>query len=706
MKAHALYDKLGEKADGKGRVINYISELAALWVNSRDEDILKIFQPIVNAEQLKKLLSWWHQRRDLRRLYLFGLTKREIRECRLPTEKIYEKCLTNPFVLVPISMEKCFEILSRQNKIPKDIDVRCGQIVRKISTLMQDRSWTGCPSSNLLGMFSDLLNVLPHLRSEFGVIGELRTVYLEHAHTVETFVAQKIEELLKKNTVTTETPFDCKERESVNFLSKTLTDEQKMAVQGAMDSTLSIITGGAGTGKTTLIGEIVHNCELRNLRPCVGSFTGKAVSRIQEVIKRRFPSTLHRLIWQARQTPKFGLLVIDEGSMVTTELMYNFFQTFPHNYKIVLVGDPHQLQPIGWGSFFDELIKSGRVPIFRLSTIHRLDAIPARKMKTLLPSAGPKGELIASAGPTEELVPSDLPSGSLLPSALPTGELVPSTDNSHSFGRAEGMSPPLNGILINAKALVETDSDLPADFIETDNFQMMEGTVENVYDIVRLLYQQNIPSTQVTIITPYNRELDELNKTVQQIYNESTRSVFDSRGKLWAVSDRVMLLSNIYSIGSYNGEEGTVIDVDPTEIQVRFKDGGAHSFKLEYNNEDEEDPDKYSGPDDELHIGLLSHSFACSIHKVQGSEWPYVIIYIPSHSANATFLDRNMIYTAITRAKRNVWVIGDLTAFRLAARRLPPYRCENLALRLQKMAVNLDSETALGTEPNEVTCYL
>lgn len=659
-KANALFDIFSKQAGSNAKVVAFISELAGIWNEAKDDDLFIPYESVVKKDQMRKLMIWWFKNRSLRRLYLFGLTNREIEACKMPHDKIYECLLTNPYKLVPLSIDKCDEILLRQNKVGTPEDRRCAQIIRKMYDNMNDKSWTGTPSRLLQSMFSDLMTYLERLRGEYGVIGDYHTVYLHHPHRVEQKVSENIDVLLKTGKITPETPMDSKLRESVDFLSKTLTDEQKLAVQGALDNNICIITGGAGTGKTTIIGEIVHNLDLRDERFAIASFTGKAVARIREVIKRRSPSTLHRMIARAYTLPKFTHLIIDEASMITTELFYEFTKAFSHSYRITLVGDPNQLQPIGWGTLFEQLLKSGRVPTFRLSQNQRLEKV----------------------------------------------------------------GNDINGIMVNANGLIDVDPEQPFEFVTAGNFSLIEGSVDIVYDVLRALYNTGISANDITIITPYNKEIDELNKTAQQIFNENAKSVVDSRGKLWCVKDRVMLTENNYDINVMNAEEGIVTDVNPEEIAVQFKDGATHIFRLDPTEQDEEAGEGTSSKGSygskkpynkkgreggeekeesvyakELVVTQLAHAFCLSIHRAQGSEWKYVVIAIPSHSANSSFLNRNMIYTAITRAKTACWVVGDIEAFKAAAFRNPGYRCENLAERLNKVDLTVDVKSVDASAP-------
>jgi len=633
-KACMFYDELSHAYGGDGNVVSGLSDLAALWWSSQDESLFSEYKSI-NKNQMKTLLIWWHKHRSLRRLYLLGLTNKEIEECKMPLDEIYEKCLKNPYVLYPISMEKCKEILLRQNIEGKPLDERCGLIVRKIWDMMNERAWTGIGNKIMKSMFKDIEKNKNYLLSEFRVKHDYDTYYLNYPYNVESSVAERIEKLIRKNKVDPMTPMDTPLRESANFKCTTLTNEQKIAIQGALDYNITVITGGAGHGKSKIIEEIVHNNDLRGINTCMAAFTGKAVSRIREMTGRRSPSTLHRLIFRAGMTPKFTHLIIDEASMVTTELFGQFLRTFKDFYKITLVGDINQLQPIGWGSLFEELIKSGAAPVYRLTVNHRVEV-----------NNGPKAEQ--------------------------------------------------NGILINSNNIINAEKGKTFHFIQTKNFSICNENIDHVSDIITQLYNGGVPAEDITIITPYNKDVDALNKMAQEIFNDGKESVVDSRGTLWMVGDRVMLTENNYDINVFNGETGQVTEVNDMFITVVFGDGASRAFLLEKPVREEVDmvkqpkirqegdlvvPDKDNN--DDLYVTSLIHSFAITVHRSQGSEFPYCIIYVPPNKANSSFLTRNLLYVAVSRAKRACWIVSPVVdSVEAAAHRLPPYRCENLAKRL------------------------
>lgn len=679
-KANQLFTVLAERSGSEKQVSSYMSELAAMWHEHKDADLLSSYSDVVNATQLQKLLSWWYKQRSLRRLYLLGLNNREIEACcsyavwrtarGVPNhDSLYEQCVTNPFVLVPLGLDKCHQIMSRLGRQAEPNELRCAQIARKIYDLMTNKGWVGTPIQTINQFFPDTPYHTEKLKEEYGLVIEMDTAYLRYPHQVETRVSDRLHRLLQQNLVNDEVALESKQRETANFMSKTLSEDQKQAIQMALDYNVSIITGGAGTGKTTVIGELVHNLELREIPYQVTSFTGKAVARDREVIKRKCPATMHRLIAQADRVPVFRHLIIDEASMVTTETMYQFMSRFAGQYKITLVGDPNQLQPIGWGALFEQLIASGRVPITKLTTNHRY----------LGGANVTKDGVIANAQQIIDHIPTE-------PATIdPFAEL---------HGDWEDYDEP------------DTNQAAPFDFIPTENFAVLEGSVELVYDIIRLLYQNNIRSEDLTIVTPYNADLKNLNQTYQQIYNEGARSIVDVNGTLWATGDRVMMLENNYDINVMNGEEGMVTDVSTDAVMVTFKDGAQYTFKIEATPKSSpDDPvDEYGKR--ELTTRMIGHSFAVTCHRAQGSEWEYVIVYVPNNGGNrnGSFLYRNLVYTAITRARRAVWLVGDISGIRAAATRAAPPRHDNLSRRLQDMqtiVVETDGETEIIVSAND-----
>lgn len=326
------------------------------------------------------------------------------------------------------------------------------------------------------------------------MVAEMETAYLKFPHKVEAVIGNFIVDKRLNDIIEYDTPIDeavtlpngkIVKRMSAHFTCE-MSEDQKRAVQGALDHSFCIITGAAGCGKTRAVGQIIHNLELRGITYAVCSFTGKAVARIREVTKKRNPATMHRLISNTRKNQldkrstqfekdiplaEYEHVIIDEVSMVTTELLYDFIQACANIQRLTVVGDVNQLQPIGWGSFFYEVLKSETIPTYTLTTNYRV--------------------------------------------------------YTNDGGR--------DGIILNANAIVHHDPMYPFEFVPTSNFSVLEGPVERVYDIIKGCFAGGVRAEQIVIISPYNRWLDSINRTFQDIYNVGARSITDSRGVRWMI---------------------------------------------------------------------------------------------------------------------------------------------------------------------------
>lgn len=603
-----FYEKVSRLAGGDELVIAYLSELAQDWNDTRNRSMFELFGD-TDQTTVSKVLEWWHKDRNLRSLYLLGLTKKEIESSRLSCKELHAKCTENPFSVPVIPLEKCEDILARLKKPVEPEERERGLVVRTVWNNMIQNAWTCTPVQVLVRRHPGLATHLPVLEEKYGIIVEDNCVYLKHVHSTEVFVS---EYLIRK----VQTDKGITSPEPVFELD--LSDEQKKAVHAALDHNICIITAAAGCGKTTCIKEIVSNLERRKVNFAIVSFTGKAVARIREVTSESSSSsTIHRLISKATvSTPTH--IIIDEISMVTTELFFDLIKTFPKVEKLTLVGDTNQLQPIGWGSLFQELLKSGTIPTYKLSKNFRVYTV--------------EGE----------------------------------TD----------------GIILNANAIIQSGR-LPLRFVETTNFNVLEGSFTRVQQILEACRNGGVKANQLVILTPYNKDLQQLNSIFQTVYNPSGKFVIDDSGVKWTVGDKVMLTENNYEINIFNGESGVVTDVGLEGVTVDFG-GTEHDFLLRSAKKFVKEDDTEGG-DKERTVSKLTHSYALTVDKSQGSEWDFVIFFVSEFNLGS-FLNRSRVYTAITRAKRCLWAVvksGDL--FSQVATRFPPHRCDNLAKKLSSV---------------------
>ena len=410
-----------------------------------------------------------------------------------------------------------------------------------------------------------------------------------------------------------------------------LTEEQEFALEGALSSYLTIITGGAGCGKTTLIKQLIKNFIIEEKHFILTSFTGKAVLRIKESIGEEFGNiechTLHRIIHRKKtgcKVEKFYNVIIDECSMISTELMWEFLTLFKHKFRLILIGDCNQLPPIGTGSFFTQLIDSERVPIYYL------------------------------------------------------------TQNKRMVRQNDKMV-----ILKNANGLIDErrDKKIPYNFETNDGFYIIESGLEYCENIISAFKKKGIDHRDVTVITPFNKEIDKVVEYHQSIYLSDLESrSYDN--KRYYIGDRVMQTQNVYSdsMDLMNGEEGEVIGMNK---EVLIVDYGNEKI-VEYiwsEKPDKKKKKKHSEEEketgEEFYVSEIKHSFCKTVHKSQGSEYKYVIMYIPRNMSG--FLNVNLLYTAITRTKEKIWIVCDRDTLDFATIRFLPHRYENLASRLKEM---------------------
>src|SRR3989338_2307286 len=231
-----------------------------------------------------------------------------------------------------------------------------------------------------LGELERTKNVFIERRSEYGEEKQEAMVYLLHFYMAESGVAEKIADLLR-------TPFEREIKDIEHELSNAqkglnikLADDQVKAIRNAVSEKVLIITGGPGTGKTTIIRSILGIYEKFGIRVILAAPTGSAAKRLSESTGRE-AKTIHRLLEYNPQKGGFGknensklktdMVVVDESSMVDIHLMYNLLKAIPETSKLILVGDIHQLPSVGAGNVLKDIINSGKAVVVHLKEIFR-----------------------------------------------------------------------------------------------------------------------------------------------------------------------------------------------------------------------------------------------------------------------------------------------------------------------------------------------
>ena len=661
-----IFNKLNIQEDSNSMsVISYLSNISFKYSKNKDPEILNtlILHTELKHNQIDKLLEWWHKKRSLRRLHLFNLTNKEIFACKKSLDDIYNICVNNPFILPAIPYEKAKAILKSMTREPSSDELICGRIVRFIYDKLEKNAWTCTPCWMLIKNFPNFISFRDMLINEYEVIFDSNFCYLEYPFEVETYVTKYIDNLIKQTAkeYIRLSNKDTPELETNTYLNKDLTDEQKIVISSCLESKISMINAGAGTGKSSCIREIVHNLDIRKIPWHIGTFTGKATSRVNEIFGKNGTSmTLDKAIASPNMVSKFKYLILDESSMITMELFYRFIKVFTHPFRIIIVGDINQLTTIGWGAFMKALIISQRIPMFTLTINHRIA------------------------------------NGSI---ALKNANKLVEPDR--------------------LKMIAEDIAVDPVIFENGNGFDQTNGDINYVKDVVKTLKEANIPTDKICIMSPWNESLDELNKIVQNIYliNEESRYI-DNDNISWIVGDRVMFLNNNYSKMVMNGDEGYIKQVILPGIDGEHIDGGIY---VRFKNHDEDifltfkivntTKQKVSSltkrggemgvalePEEmetnvELSIRDVIHSFACTVDKMQGSEIDFCIIFIwrkfvSDQIYTSNFVNINRLYTALTRTKLYCWLIGNYELINDATCKIQTDKYDLLGYKLKQLKDN------------------
>jgi exodeoxyribonuclease V alpha subunit len=376
-----------------------------------------------------------------------------------------------------------------------------------------------------------------------------------------------------------------------------LNPEQRAAVKNALSYSISLMTGGAGSGKTYAVSTITSIAERLELSVVLAAPTGKAAKRLEEVVGHD-ASTVHRLLGfnghtysrDALNPIEADILVIDEVSMVDVPLAWRLFQAVNREKTaVVLVGDHNQLPPVGPGNLLRDLVKSRAIPTTVLTRIIR-QAGELKENSTAI--------LAGEVRPTSEVK-----AGARRPWYV--------IDKFTDAGDLRRML-----ILLFDEVLHERlGYDLVRDVhVLTPTHKGSLGTVELNIELQRLLqkklFQFNVPEVDA-----------------------------GHRPRLYP-GDKVIQTKNDYELGVMNGSMGIVMSVDPKDGMVVDFDGRPVEIK--------------SGSDA---LGNIQLAYATSIHKVQGSEFPCAVVV--AHKSHSFMHHRNLLYTAVTRAKESVIILGD-----------------------------------------------
>ncbi len=424
-------------------------------------------------------------------------------------------------------------------------------------------------------------------------------VYLAKFHLCETSISTRLKTLLAApksiRPVNVESALEWVQGQ----LDISLAENQAKAIRCAVENKIMVITGGPGTGKTTIINAVLKIFSRLSIKTLLAAPTGRAAKRMSETTGHD-AKTIHRLLeysftkggFQKNEEKPLNcdLLIIDEASMIDTILMYHLIKAIPTFATVILVGDVNQLPSVGAGYVLNDIIASGTVPVVALNEIFR----QARESRIIV--------------------------------------------NAHNIN---------NGIVPTF------ENDMP----DNDFYFIQQEDPEKVLEIILELTKERIPGRfgldpvdDIQVLTPMHKGTvgagnlnTQLQKTLNPVQEEITRG-----NRNFRLNDKVMQISNNYDKEVFNGDIGRITDMRPDDNEMTVTFDG-RDVPYEFYELDE-----------------LVLAYAVSVHKSQGSEYPAVVL--PVVTQHYILLQRNLIYTAVTRGRKLVVMVGTRKALAMGVK--------------------------------------
>ncbi|MBI4840256.1 MAG: ATP-dependent RecD-like DNA helicase [candidate division NC10 bacterium] len=598
--------------------------LDTLRVIEEEPDRLRTVEGIGRV-RLQRITAAWAEQKDIRDVMLFLQGHGVSSAYAVKIFKAYGQAAiatvqANPYRLARDIYGIGFKTADRiaQNLgVPSDSPLRAQAGIVHVLHTLSDEGHVYVPEEELLREAETTLEIprdllapaITELAREEQVVAEAlpgggRGIYVKALHVAEEQVARRLADLLRAPRLPVRIDVEKALAWVEGVTRLRLAPQQQEAIRMALAHKTLVITGGPGTGKTTILRCIIQILERKGVRIHLASPTGRAAKRMTEATGRQ-AMTIHRLLeWSpasagfqrnAQRPLETDLVIVDEASMIDIALMNSLLRAVPLMATLILVGDADQLPSVGPGTVLRDILDSGRVPAVRLTEIFR----QAEKSRIVR--------------------------------------------NAHRVNRGEfpDLSPPPRGE-------------------ESDFHFLPEEDPEDLQQLIVELASRRLPARygldpveDIQVLTPMHRGVigaAQLNAALQAALNpaRSGRTEVMRGGRVFRQGDRVMQIRNNYDKEVYNGDIGRIarIDLQEQEVVVRV-DGRPVTYDV--NELDE-----------------LVLAYAATVHKSQGSEYPAVIL--PMHTTHYPMLQRNLVYTAVTRAKRLLVLVGTKKALAVAVK--------------------------------------
>ncbi|HDP36124.1 MAG TPA: ATP-dependent RecD-like DNA helicase [Candidatus Hydrogenedentes bacterium] len=560
--------------------------------------------PGIGKKRAAQIRDAWSSHRNIQSIMLFlqshGISPSQaVRIYKQYGDGAAAQLRANPYILARdihgIGF-KSADRIARELGISQDAPIRLKAGVRHTLENASGQGHVYLDGTQLRATAAALLNVsesvFPDIFADMlarkEVVMEEDCWYLPALHSAEAGCAAGIKRLLRAPVEVVPIQIENALKWVSNRVGLELSPEQREAIEVGVNAKVMVITGGPGTGKTTVINSLLAILEKKGLSFLLAAPTGRAAKRMQAATECD-AFTIHRLLEFSPKTGGFqhnehnpiqtDLLVLDEASMLDIQLAQALFRALQPGTRVILVGDVDQLPSVGPGNVLLDIIASGVVPVVRLKTVFRQAA---------------QSGIIA---------------------------------NAHRINRGE----------------------MPV-FNDKDFFLIERGdpaaALDTIVQIIvkRLPARFNLnPTRDIQALAPMRKGqagVESINKALKDAINPE--ALLAPR-RSYGLGDKVMQTRNNYELDVYNGDLGVIthIDEDIGEIEVCFED----NRRVLYSLDDTDD---------------LVPAYCATVHKSQGSEYPAVVLsFLPQHYM---MLQRNVLYTAITRGKKLVVIVGAAKA--------------------------------------------